>query len=261
MGQTVFNGTVNAPLTLAGRIGNATMDVTFVGPNDGTSNVVRVAGGGANLGNFSFTDVVGSFSAIRFTPTAFTGSNASFFLTSLNATLSCFCEGTRIATPQGFSLVEDLCDGDLLATADGGTTTVRWLGRSTIDTPLAHPAKVNPIRISAGALGNERDLLLSPDHGVYLDGYLVNAGALVNGETIYQVAKMPESFTYYHVETDGHELILAEGLAAETYLPQHQELAFDNDATRPAREIPEMDLPRITSARLLPAGLGIRAAA
>ncbi|KMW57739.1 hypothetical protein AIOL_002706 [Candidatus Rhodobacter oscarellae] len=48
-----------------------------------------------------------------------------------------------------------------------------------------------------------RDLYVSPDHAVEIDGVLINAMALDNGTTITQVAKMPlDGFTYYHVETE-----------------------------------------------------------
>ena len=83
-----------------------------------------------------------------------------------------------------------------------------------------------------GALGEgvpARDLYVSPDHGIAIDGLLINAIALVNGHSIYQVDAPLDGFTYYHVELENHALLFAEGAAAESYLPQNQErMSFEN---------------------------------
>ncbi|MCP3969291.1 MAG: hypothetical protein GY717_03035, partial [Rhodobacteraceae bacterium] len=79
----------------------------------------------------------------------------------------------------------------------------------------------------------------------------------VNGTSIHQVSDMPlDGFTYYHVETETHELILAEGCAAESYLDIPDRSSFVNGAERAdAPVIEEMDLPRISSSRLVPAAI------
>ncbi|GAW37209.1 hypothetical protein RA2_04285 [Roseovarius sp. A-2] len=186
----------------------------------------------------------------------FNSPNGFMILDSITATVNCFLSGTAIATETGARAVETLKPGDLLRTADGRLEAVVWLGEMEIDTRLMHPAKVNPICITAGALGNglpERDLHLSADHAVEIDGVLYNAGALVNGATIYRVAKMPmDGFTYYHIETQGHELLLAEGVAAESFIDYVGRDSFENGDEAEVRAIPEMDLPRVSSARLVP---------
>lgn len=180
-------------------------------------------------------------------------------LTGLQGNIVCFCAGTRIATVDGSKPVEDLEPGDRLRLADGGETEVRWLGRQSVSKTFADPRRVNPICIKAGTLGNERDLYVSPDHGVVVDGYLVNASALVNGDTIYQTREMPEGWTYYHVETEAHEVILAEGVPTESYVDMPSREVFDNgDERADAPRIEPMDLPRISSARLVPDHLKTR---
>ncbi len=188
----------------------------------------------------------------------FTISNpvTAFQVSSLNVNFTCFCAGTRIATPDGTSLVEDLQPGDTVRLADGRDVTVRWIGRQPVDITRSNPHEANPIRITRGAFGDglpERDLRVSPDHAIALDGYLINAGALVNGTTIYQERNVSENFTYYHIETDAHELILAEGVAAETFVDYTDRDAFENADEAPDRVIPEMPLPRISAARMVPA--------
>lgn len=203
-----------------------------------------------NLGT-STTEV---YSEIRFVPTSTGGLLA---IDSLNATLLCFLEGTLIATPDGAKAVEALQAGDVVLTATGGTTTVQWLGEQPVATATTNPVKVNPIRIRAGALGDmipARDLLVSPDHAIGIDGYLVNASALINGTSITREGQMPSAgFTYFHVETGTHELLLAEGCPAETYVDFIGRDGFVNGSERvDAPAIAEMAAPRISAARHLP---------
>jgi hypothetical protein len=177
----------------------------------------------------------------------------------------CFYPGTRIATSEGELPVEDLRAGVLVQTARG-VLPVRWLGRSDISTRFADPQRSLPIRICAGALGGglpARDLLLSPDHAILLDDLLVQAGALVNGATIRRERDVPERFSYYHVELATHELLCAEGVAAESFVDNADRRHFANwhERTAPAEPIAEMAYPRVKSNRQLPARLKLRLAA
>ncbi|UFN50452.1 Hint domain-containing protein [Roseomonas sp. OT10] len=178
----------------------------------------------------------------------------------------CFLSGTLIATPRGEVAVEELRAGDLVLTHDGREAPVVWLGRQTVSTAFADPLRVAPVRIAAGALGEGlpvRDLLVSADHALLLDGVLVQAGALVNGRSITREMAMPERFTYYHVELADHALVLAEGVAAESFIDNAARRSFDNWAEHPggAEEMAELALPRAKSHRQLPAALRARLAA
>ncbi len=183
------------------------------------------------------------------------------------AEAACFCAGTLIATPDGERTVETLAIGDTVLTADGEVRSVRWIGRQTIVTAFADAARSLPVRIAAGALGEalpRRDLTLSPDHALCLDGVLVQAGALVDGLLVTRVADPGPRFTYFHVELDDHALILAEGVPAETFVDNITRARFDNVAefvalygdTGPT--IDELDVPRVKSARQLPRALRAR---
>lgn len=182
----------------------------------------------------------------------------------------CFLAGTTIATPTGAVPVEDLAVGDLVVTADGRIAPVRWVGIQSVVTLFADSLRTFPIRITAGALGEGlpvRDLLVSPDHALMLEGALVQAGALVNGTTIVRETGMPERFTYYHVELEDHSLILAEGVPAETFVDNVTRRRFDNHAEFEALygetgpTIAEMAAPRVKSARQLPRALRERLSA
>ena len=106
--------------------------------------------------------------------------------------------GTLVATPDGERAIETLAIGDLVLTNEGRAMPVRWVGRQTVSTRFADPLRVLPIRVAAGALAENlpvRDLLVSPDHALLVDGILVQAGALVNGTTIRRETQVPVVFT------------------------------------------------------------------
>jgi hypothetical protein len=174
--------------------------------------------------------------------------------------MACFMSGTMVRGPHGEVAVENLKIGDSVMTYDGRVTPVRWVGRQTVSLFFADPLRVLPIRIKAGALGDNvpcRDLLLSPDHAVLVDGLLVQAGALVNGDSIIRESNMPRSFTYYHVELHDHALILAENTPSETFIDNIDRMAFDNWSEHEAlyadaAPLVEMSYPRAKSHRQVP---------
>ncbi len=174
----------------------------------------------------------------------------------------CFLEGTSIATASGSVKVESLNRGDMVMTADGVEAPVRWVGRRQVSKTFADPMQAAPIRVSAGALGENlpaRDLFVSPGHALFIDGVLVQASALVNGTSIVRETNMPESYTYYHVELANHALVLAEGVAAETFIDNASRMNFDNWAEHEAlvdvAPIAEMAYPRAQSARQVPVAI------
>ena len=80
----------------------------------------------------------------------------------------------------------------------------------------------------AVALGRpHRDLLVSPDHALFLDGRLIPARLLVNGMTIVQDDSVRQ-VEYFHVELARHAILLAEGLTAESYLDTGNRAMFES---------------------------------
>ena len=187
-------------------------------------------------------------------PHDFTNSGGSFIY---NGPAPCFMQGTMIATPEGAIAVERIVPGTELLLANGQTRMVRWVGHSVVATRFADPLVHLPIRIKAGAIGENmpvRDLLVSPEHAVFIDGVLVQAGALVNGLSVIREETVPERFTYYHIELDSHELLLAEGMAAESFVDNVSRIRFHNWDRRHGVEtsIVEMGYPRAKSHRQVP---------
>ncbi|TNF23175.1 MAG: hypothetical protein EP318_01110 [Rhodobacteraceae bacterium] len=186
---------------------------------------------------------------------------------ALASTYLCFGVGTGIATPTGEVAVEALSIGDEVVAADGCRTRVLWIGRQTTHKFLSG-SHLQPLRIRSGALGDglpRRDLIVTADHGLVIDGLVINASALVNGSTIDWVpmTDLEESFTVYHVETENHEVILANGAPAETFIDYLGRQSFDNypeyrDLHGAERIIREMPRPRISAQRLVPARIKAR---
>ena len=150
--------------------------------------------------------------------------------TFVTETIPCFRAGTRVLTASGEVAVEALASGDLLMTVSGQGRSVRWIGHRHVDCHHHRkPQDVWPIRVQAGAFGTNlphRDLRLSPDHAVLIDGVLIPIRYLINGKTIVQ--EQMDEVTYYHVELDQHDVLLAEGLPCESYLDTGNRSAFAN---------------------------------
>jgi len=176
----------------------------------------------------------------------------------------CFLAGTLVATDRGECKIEQLKIGDRVKTVDGKLESVKWIGKQTLSVEHAHPLRALPVQVKAGALGNNlpvRDLYVSPNHALLVDGILVNAGALINGISIVQIRPETETFDYYHVELWRHALILTEGTPTESFIPQSEECHdnFENgeafSALYPHKNTlayMPLSLPRVSSQRQLP---------
>jgi hypothetical protein len=154
---------------------------------------------------------------------------------------ACFAAGTRIATADGEVAVEHLQVGDTVRTVLGDTLApIVWTGRREIDcVSHPHPTRVWPIRIAAGAFGPHRphtDLFLSPDHAVYVNDVLIPIKHLINGSTIAQVPT--PRVTYHHLELAEHDVLLAQGLPAESFL-DIRDAANYADRPAPSRLYPD----------------------
>lgn len=136
----------------------------------------------------------------------------------------CFAAGTRIETERGMTPVEQIKVGDLVRTLDHGLQPVRWCGSRGV------PAldKRAPIRFAPGAMGNVRELLVSPQHKILVSGWraelffgedevLVAAVHLVNADTIHRAPR--RHVTYHHLMFDAHEILLADGVPTESFFP------------------------------------------
>jgi hypothetical protein len=252
-------------LQVGGTATGADGQAVTVGVYDGLDNLLYTKTGTVAAGAWAVTfnqteaqTLTGNDYSIRATVSDAAGNTGS--ADHDFASTVCFMPGTKVRTPDGEVAVETLKRGDQVTTADGRSEEITWIGRQTVSKLFADPIRVWPIRIQAGALDDNVpsvDLLVSPDHAVLVHGVLVQAGALVNGTSIVRESNIPATFTYYHVETADHSLILAENVPAETFIDNVDRLAFDNWSEHQAlypegKPIQEMPYPRAQSSRQIP---------
>ena len=135
-----------------------------------------------------------------------------------------FTRGTHITLGSGAQKrIEDISVGDKVLTRDDGVQMVRWIGQSTVRAT----GDLAPIVITAGTLNNTGDLVVSPDHRMFIyqrsdqmgagqPEVLVKARHLVNGATVY--VQQGGFVDYFQILFDAHHIIYAEGIAAESML-------------------------------------------
>lgn len=194
---------------------------------------------GLNITRFELTSLQNSEYA-----GSFTGNSIE------NSRMVCFLQGTLIETDQGEKAVETLRIGDRVCTADNGFQTIRWICSSY----LKNPGKHAPIVIARGALGHGlpvETLRVSPQHRILLGSkiaarmfgrteVLLPAKRLTQIEGIRQDAPT-KPLTYWHILTDRHELVRANGAWAETLFPGPEALkTFDETAKAELRCIMPM---------------------
>ncbi|MCQ8280074.1 Hint domain-containing protein [Acetobacteraceae bacterium KSS8] len=152
--------------------------------------------------------------------------------------ITCFLAGSLIRTPTGQVAVEDLRTGDeIVAFVDGRETvrSLRWAGhaRSTVQPGLPNDEGGYPVRIRAGALADGvpfKDMLVTPEHCLLLKGRFVPARMLVNGRSVFYDTSFT-SFEYFHIETEPHSIIMADGVLTESYLDTGNRGSFRQSGT------------------------------
>jgi hypothetical protein len=134
-----------------------------------------------------------------------------------------FARGTLITMGNGMMLpIESLGVGAQVLTRDNGKQPIRMIAQCT----LRATGCFAPIVITKGALNNENDLVLRPDHrlmvyqradyiGAGRPEVLVKARQLVDGKTVLR--RKGGFVDYFQLIFDSHFIIFAEGIAAESY--------------------------------------------
>lgn len=147
----------------------------------------------------------------------------------------CFTPGTRLLTPRGARLIEELRPGDQILTKDNGAQDIIWTGhRRMTGARLYAMPHLRPIRFKAGSLGFDRpddDLLVSPQHRMLLTGpaaqalfntaeVLIKAEDLLNDATVCVDHALRE-VTYIHILLDSHNIVWANGMETESFHPSN----------------------------------------
>ncbi|SEN58081.1 Hint domain-containing protein [Paracoccus alcaliphilus] len=159
-------------------------------------------------------------------------------LNSADMRAPCFTRGTMIATPHGEVAIEDLREGDLVLTKDHGPQPVRWIGSTNVNAmQMALNEKIRPIRIKAGALGDNSpasDLVVSPQHRVLVRSKIAQrmfgtSEILVAARQLLQldgidIAGDLAGVEYFHMLFDRHEVVVSNGAETESLFTGPQAL-------------------------------------
>ncbi|AFK62923.1 hypothetical protein TKWG_14225 [Advenella kashmirensis WT001] len=146
----------------------------------------------------------------------------------------CFTKGTLIETAEGHTPIENLKAGDMVV-GSKGLGRVKWVGwrnftLSSFRASVAMHKQSAPVRIKRGALDEgipHADLIVSPWHHIFIDGVLVRANNLINGQTIVQDLNV-KHVEYFHVELDQFDVIRTHGVFSESWADGGNRSFFEN---------------------------------
>ncbi|MBT8155381.1 Hint domain-containing protein [Epibacterium ulvae] len=200
--------------------------IDFYDIGGGTQNIVAVDGLAAGETSDNLAVLVGPNSTT--TTLQFNQPNPDTLVHDVvgpgDTGIACFTAGTLVDTPSGPRRVEALRAGDLVLTQDHGPQVLRWSGQTTV----RGQGEFAPVRIAQGVLGAEKDIYVSPQHRILVQGWqaelvfgadevLVPAKALVDGEQVTRADC--DLVTYVHLLFDDHQLLRTHGLVSESFLP------------------------------------------
>lgn len=165
------------------------------------------------------------------------GEGPSNWQSSSYARPICFGAGTRIAVPRGTVAVEDLRAGDRVCTLHHGVQRLVWCGASL------HGAtgRTAPIRFAPGVLGNDRALIVSPQHRIWRASWraelllgdpevLIPACHFVGTPGVTRMAG--GCVAYHHLMFAHHEIVFSDGVASESFHPGPMALEALDAASR-----------------------------
>ena len=197
-----------------------------------TITVFSQGGSFSNIWGFGTSDVL--VPGTRYVKTSGSNSGASAY----SDFVTCFASGTMIRTPTGHRAVETLAAGDRVWTRRRADAPLRWVASSTVEARGKHA----PVLLRCGAFGNNRDLLVSPQHRMLVRSAVVEMlfaehEALVPAVHLVGlpgIERAPQaSITYYHLLFEAHEIVDSNGCLTESFFPtQHSVSALDRATQR-----------------------------
>jgi hypothetical protein len=211
---------LNIPGVVNGFVQGDTIDITGFTATSITTlsgNKGVVLNNGASHATISFGGTISNF---EFT----TGS----FGTDL--TTICFCVDTLIGTPDGEVPVQALQPGDMVPTAPNGPRKVAWVGTGKVLATRGQRGVATPVIVRKGALADDvpnRDLHVTKAHSLYIDDVLIPVEFLVNHRTIVWDDRAQE-VEIYHVELESHDVLIANGVPAESFRDDGNRWLFQN---------------------------------
>lgn len=235
-GDTISGGAGDDLFRLVALAEGGTADITLVGgeSDEGTGDVLDLNGqadrGTLNLTTNTPGELAGTVELI----------DGSLLTFSNIESIICFTPGTMITTPHGPRTVETLAPGDLVITRDNGPQPILWTGARTVPAIGDHaPIEIDPV-LFAGA---ETPLTVSPQHRLLWEGsraqllfgareVLIAARHLTASGAAW--ARSGGEVTYIHLLLPQHDVILANGVPAESFFPGDEAFSALTDKDRTA---------------------------
>ena len=170
----------------------------------------------------------GTYTGANFFISAATNGGAAVSILAPGAL--CFLPGTFIRTPSGQTEVERLSAGDMVLTASGQTRPIVWVGTGRVLATRGRRNAATPVIVRKGALAPNvphADLRVTKGHSFFIDNVLIPVEFLVNHRSILWDDRAQE-VTVYHIELETHDVLLANGAAAESYRDDGNRWLFQN---------------------------------
>ena len=229
-------------IAVTGNFGSSSTNViTFINASGLSTSISGITySSTTNLTTISLTDNIGNPIATITAPNDIYNVGSKYTTlgavanTNSNGQLTvCFLADSMIATPKGAVAVQDLHAGDeVLTYVDGeaSVSTLSWAGMAhcTVNPALPDDMAGYPVRIVKNAIADGvpyKDMLLTAEHCLFFNGMFIPARMLVNGSSIFY-DKSITSYTYYHIETPDHAVIMADGMLTESYLDTGNRRSF-----------------------------------
>ncbi|MCQ9156418.1 Hint domain-containing protein [Acidomonas methanolica] len=194
--------------------------ITLMGANNQQLATYTVSlGSGVTLANGNYSAQGGSTAT---NPLKITYANGNTYIGA------CFLPGTLIRTPDGDRPIEEMRVGDVVLVCDAQQSDVAisreviWVGQKSVAVrpDLPDDESGYPVRVLKDAIADGvpyKDMLITAEHCLFFDGKFVPARMLVNGSSVFY-DKSITSYDYYHIETQEHSIITADGVLTESYL-------------------------------------------
>lgn len=151
----------------------------------------------------------------------------------------CFLTGTLISVKNGTYPVEQLKIGDTVTTYNWqkkrrAQRKIKWIGKKSIVVKQNEQEKDKagyPVRILKDALAKNipnKDLLIISEHCLFFKDKFIPVRMLINGTTIFYDTSIT-AYDYYHIETEEHSVIIADGVLTESYLDTGNRHSFNQE--------------------------------
>ncbi len=142
----------------------------------------------------------------------------------------CFLRGTLIRTERGEVPVQHLAVGDRVVTSSRQIRPIVWIGSGRVLVSPGRRCAATPIIVRKGALADgvpHQDLSITKGHSLFIDGVLIPAEFLINHRSILWDDDQ-RMVAFYHIELETHDVLIANGAAAESYRDDGNRWLFRN---------------------------------